>query len=62
MCDHMLSVKYGKSNRILPEIIAHPANCRLILQGDNSRKQANSCITYDELLIRISKWNSKYNS
>lgn len=59
--DHMLSVQYGKINRIPPNIIAHPANCRLVLQSDNTRKQSNSCITYEELLIRIDAWNFKYS-
>lgn len=59
--DHMLSVQYGKSNRIPSHIISHPANCRLILQGDNTRKQSDCCLSYDELLDRIKIWNDKYN-
>lgn len=58
--DHMLSVQYGKDNRIDPKIISHPANCKLMLQGDNTRKQGNSCITYDELIDRITEWDLKY--
>lgn len=59
--DHMLSVQYGKNNRISSYIISHPANCQLILQGDNTRKQANCCLTLNELLDRIKKWGEKYN-
>jgi len=58
--DHMLSIQYGKINRISPDVIGHPANCRLILQGDNTKKQADSCITYEELLNRIKEWDNKY--
>jgi hypothetical protein len=60
--DHMLSVQYGKDNRIDPGIIAHPANCRLILQGDNTRKQGDSSITLSELLIKINEWDTKYSN
>lgn len=58
--DHMLSVHYGKMHRISPEIISHPANCRLVLQGDNTRKQSDSSITYENLIIRIKQWDIKY--
>jgi hypothetical protein len=58
--DHMLSVHYGKENRIPPSIISHPANCRLMLQGDNTKKQSESSITYDDLLVRIAEWDAKY--
>ena len=60
--DHMLSVRYGKDNKIDPKIISHPANCRLMLQGDNTRKQSESSITLNELMIRIAEWDSKYPS
>ena len=58
--DHMLSVQYGKDNRIDPKIISHPANCKLMLQGDNTRKQSESSITLEELMIRIAEWDCKY--
>jgi hypothetical protein len=59
--DHMVSVQYGKENRIDPKIISHPANCKLMLQGDNTRKQSESSITYEELIERIQVWDNKYN-
>jgi len=58
--DHMLSVNYGKMNRIDPKIISHPANCRLMLQADNKAKQHYSSITLPELLNLIQIWDSKY--
>ncbi len=58
--DHMLSVQYGKENRIDPAIISHPANCKLMLQGENTTKKSKSSITYDDLLKRIQVWNSRY--
>ena len=58
--DHMLSVNYGKENRIDPAILSHPANCKLMLQGDNTRKNKSNTITYEDLLHRIDQWNKKY--
>ena len=58
--DHMVSVGYGKKNQIDPKIMSHPANCRLMLHHDNAKKQSNSSLTYEELLIRIAEWDAKY--
>ena len=58
--DHMVSIKYGFDNEIDPKIISHPANCELILQRDNSRKNSKNSLTLEELIIRIDNWNSKY--
>jgi hypothetical protein len=58
--DHIYSVKDGYVNNILPEIISHPANCRLMIHKDNSSKNSKSDITIDELLNRILVWNNKY--
>lgn len=59
--DHMYSVKDGFLNGIDPKIIAHPANCRLIRQGENASKKNKSCITLEQLLERIKVWDEKYN-
>lgn len=59
--DHMVSIKYGFEHNIDPKIIAHPANCRIILQNDNASKYSDCCITYEQLLERIKIWDSKYN-
>lgn len=58
--DHMVSVKWGWEHKIDPKIISHPANCRLILQSNNSSKRDDCSISYEELLKRIEVWNKKY--
>ncbi len=58
--DHIYSVKDGFLNNINPLIIAHPANCRLMLHSDNVSKYTDSDITIEELLERIKKWDDKY--
>jgi len=58
--DHMLSVDYGYKNSIPPEIIRHPANCKIMFHKENSIKNFKSSITYEELLQRINVWNEKY--
>lgn len=58
--DHMLSVNEGKKLRMSPETLAHPANCEIMLQGDNTRKQGQSSISVDELMQRIEDWDAKY--
>lgn len=58
--DHMYSVKDGFLNNVDPKIVAHPANCRLIRQGDNASKKDKSCITLEQLLERIEIWDQKY--
>lgn len=58
--DHLYSVHEGKQNRVPPDIMKHPANCSLIMQSENSKKNKNSSISYEELLIRIDEWEKKY--
>lgn len=59
--DHMYSVKDGFENDVPPELLAHPANCKLVIHSENSSKNRNSCITLDELKERIALWDKKYN-
>ena len=54
--DHMLSINYGWTHNIPPEIIAHPANCEIILQSKNASKSKKSSITFEELNKRINNW------
>ena len=54
--DHMFSVRNGYELGIDPDIIAHPANCKLMLHSENFKKKANSSITLSSLLIKIEKW------
>lgn len=58
--DHMVSIKYGFENSIDPKIISHPANCRLILQKENSSKNSKNSISLDELKEKIIFWDLKY--
>jgi hypothetical protein len=59
--DHLISVNYGKINRIDSSIISHPANCQLILQSENSKKHTKNALELDQLLVKIEYWNKKYN-
>lgn len=58
--DHMYSVMDGYLNKIPVEIISHPANCKLLLFSDNSKKKNNSSISIEQLNKRIIDWNLKY--
>jgi hypothetical protein len=58
--DHMYSIKDGFDNKVEQYLIAHPANCKLILQRENSSKYKKSSITLDELKNKIKEWNKKY--
>lgn len=59
--DHMYSIREGFDNNIEAGLIAHPANCKLVLQKENSSKHKKSSISIDELKTRIEDWNKKYN-
>lgn len=56
--DHMVSIHYGWMNNIDPSIIAHPANCAILLHSDNNSKSSACSISVDELLIRIKDFES----
>jgi len=55
--DHLYSVYDGFSNKIDPKILKHPANCRLMIHSENSRKHKTSSITLNELKERIKIWD-----
>lgn len=55
--DHMISRNYGWLNNIPPEVIAHPANCEMIIQSNNASKGTKCSITLEELYERIEHWN-----
>lgn len=59
--DHMLSVKQGFQLGVDPILIAHPANCKLMVHSDNISKNKKSSITLDDLLNRIQYWTEKYS-
>ena len=54
--DHMVSRYYGWTHNIPPEVIRHPANCRIIKQRENSSKGKDCSITIEELYERIKNW------
>ena len=56
--DHLFSIRDGFKNKVDPNIMKHPANCKLMLHKDNASKSYNSEITLDQLLERISNWGS----
>lgn len=58
--DHMISVRYGFDNNIDPEIISHPANCQLLIHGDNVSKGTSCDLTVFELNDRIVQWETRY--
>lgn len=59
--DHLLSRRYGFDNNIDPAIIAHPANCEIVLHVENVRRAwqtSDNQITLEELLERIENWDN----
>jgi len=58
--DHIISVSYGFANNIDPSIIAHPANCRILLHSDNKKKHNKCDLTIGNLLSKIAAWDQKY--
>lgn len=58
--DHVLSIYDGFKIGINPLIIKHPANCKLMLHAENSRKNKKSKIKEKKLLKKIKLWDEKY--
>jgi len=58
--DHMFSVRNGFELGIAPNIIGHPANCRLMLHTDNSSKNKQNSISLEELIDRIKYFEKIY--
>lgn len=56
--DHMISIKDGFRFGIDPKLIAHPANCKLMVHSENISKNKNSSITIEELIERINNWGN----
>lgn len=51
--DHMFSISDGFKMGIDPSILAHPANCQLMLHRDNHSKRSKSIISLEKLMDRI---------
>lgn len=58
--DHIYSIKKGFVNNIDSKIISHPANCQIIKNIDNLRKNRKCEITIEELIEKIEHFNKKY--
>lgn len=61
--DHMYGRKSGFKLGVFPEIIRHPANCRLISHSENIVKSKNNddcVITLEELFEKIKNWKFPY--
>lgn len=58
--DHMISIKYGYEHNIDPYLISHPANCQLMTQTENIRKNKNCSITLQELYNRVERFEMLY--
>jgi len=58
--DHMFSVKEGFRRLVNPLLLAHPANCQLIVNRNNQSKCDDCSITIEELEKRIKDFDKKY--
>ena len=58
--DHMISVKEGFKLGFDAKLLAHPANCQLMVHSDNISKNKKSSLTIEELTVRINEWDLKY--
>lgn len=58
--DHLYPLHLGFENSVDPNIMSHPANAELVPHDENLRRyhEHKQMITYDELIIRINKWES----
>ena len=59
--DHMFSVNEGFKMNVDPNLIKHPANCKLMIHNENISKNFRCSISIKELEKRIEDWNKKYN-
>ncbi len=58
--DHKISIDYGFTHNIDPEIISHPANCSLVLHTQNQVKNTKCSITLEDLLANIKTFEIIY--
>jgi hypothetical protein len=55
--DHVMSKFDGFSKRVDPEMIAHPANLRMMTSAENQSKHSKSHYTKEQLFEEIKKFN-----
>jgi len=63
--DHIFSRRLGFDFKIFPEIIRHPANCRLIPSKENISRHfkpvlSENFLTYEYLFNKIKKWEIEW--
>lgn len=51
--DHNYSRWDGFNNKVFPELLRHPVNCKLMVVKDNTAKRSKSILTLEELLDKI---------
>lgn len=56
--DHLVSISYGFKNNIDPKIIGHICNLEMVPWLDNVRKNMRCSISINELMCRISKYET----
>jgi hypothetical protein len=59
--DHCFSVKQGFEQGVDPNIIAHPANCKLLLHRDNQRKNRSCSLTVEQLIKNIKSFEERFS-
>ena len=58
--DHIVSRKFGFDNRVFPEILRHPANCRILFHKNNSSKGPNCGLTLNQLFDKIKQYQDDW--
>lgn len=59
--DHLYSRHEGFKNKVFPEILRHPANCKIISHKENVKKGIKSALTLEELFCKIKEYKKLWN-
>ncbi len=60
--DHKISIMFGWENGIDPNLISHPANCKLMRHNENISKHKKCSVLLEQLSKDIDNWNKKYDN
>lgn len=58
--DHLFTKFDGFTAGVYPEILRHPANCRIITHAENASKGSKSCISLDTLFDLIYSYDGTW--
>lgn len=58
--DHKISVRFGFDNEIDSKLIAHPANCKLMIHRDNISKNKKCSIVLEQLREDVKRWDDSH--